>query len=227
MDTLCSSAISRSRTSRDRSMPRSRDQDSAAQMGHSRPAITRVGRTPTSSIISDVTMAPTPMERATRLSSTPKTRASTSSGAILPMSVNPPRSIRALPTPTKARSPSATACWGKTPISDTGTPQSVTPTANHAPSRRVSTSSDAASEPRTAPAPIAADSRPTPGSPVSSRSMATTTVSTVRAPRIRVCATARPMIRARSAFRLTARIPSAAARSRLLPLGADGRGGAS
>ncbi len=82
-------------------MPRSRDQDSAAQMGHSRPAITRVGRTPTSSIISDVTMAPTPMERATRLSSTPKTRASTSSGAILPRSVNPPRSISALPTPTQ------------------------------------------------------------------------------------------------------------------------------
>ena len=83
------------------------------------------------------------------------------------MSVKPPRSIRALPTPTHASSARAASCWGKTPMSETGTPHSVTPTANQAPSRRVSTSKEAAREPRTAPAPMAADSRPTPDSPVS------------------------------------------------------------
>ena len=57
--------------------------------------------------------------------------------------------------------------------------------------------------------------------------MATTTVSTVRAPRVKVCAAASPMISARSPFRLTARTPSAAERSRFVSIGAEGRGGAS
>ena len=112
-------------------------------------------------------------------------------------------------------------------MSTSGTPQRATPTANHPPSARVSTSIAAPSDPTTAPAPMAAFRMPTPGSPVSSRSMATTTVSTISAPRTRVCATARPMMSARSPLRLTARIPSAAAFARLVPGGADGRGGAS
>ena len=102
MVTPCSSAISRSRTSRDRSMRRSRGQERSAQIGQSTPTMTSVVRTPTWSSSSEVTMAPTPMDSATRLSSTPKTRASTSSGAILPMSVKPPRSISAFPTPRQA-----------------------------------------------------------------------------------------------------------------------------
>ena len=52
---------------------------------------------------SDATTAPTPMDSATRLSSTPNTRASTSSGAIRPRSVKPATSISALPTPTQGQ----------------------------------------------------------------------------------------------------------------------------
>ena len=70
------------------------------------------------------------------------------------------------------------------------------------------TSNDAPSEPRTAPAPMAAVRMPTPGSPVPSSSMATTTVRTISAPRVRDCAAARPMMRARSRLRRTTRIPS-------------------
>ena len=128
-------------------MRRSRRHDATARTGHSRPTATSAGRTPDRSTSSDAAIAPTPMDSATRLSSTPKTRASTSSGASLASSVKPPRSISALPTPTQASRPSAAACCGKTPISVTGTPHRATPTANQAPSRRVSTSSDAASEP--------------------------------------------------------------------------------
>ena len=54
---------------------------------------------------------------------------------------------------------------------------------------------------------MAAVRMPTPGSPVPSSSMATTTVRTVSAPREGLAA-ARAMMRARSRFRLTARMPS-------------------
>jgi hypothetical protein len=57
---------------------------------------------------------------------------------------------------------------------------------NHAASRWFPTSTEAASEPTTAPAPSAAVNVPTPGSPRCSRSTATSTVSTVTAPRVRV-----------------------------------------
>ena len=211
----------------DRSSRRSRCHETAAAIGHSRPTVTSAGRTPDRSITKDATNAPSPINRATKLSRTPKTRASTSSGAILASSVNAARSISALPTPTQASRPNAAASCGKRPMSVTGRPHMATPTANHVPNRRVPTSSDAASEPRTAPAPTAAVSVPTPGSPVPSRSMATTTVNTVSAPRVNVCAAARPMMSATSRFRMTARIPSAASFTRWVFVGADGRGGAS
>ena len=130
-------AMSRSRTSMDRSIRRSRGQDAMAHTGHSSPTTTSAGRTPDSPITRDVTIAPIPMNRATRLSSTPKTRASTSSGASRASSVKPPRSISELPTPTQASRPSAATWWGKTPISVTGMPHRATPTANQAPRRRV------------------------------------------------------------------------------------------
>ena len=98
--------------STDRSRPRSRRHDATASTGHTSPITISAVWTPNHSTIDDATTAPIPMNTATRLSSTPKTRASTSSGAILAISVNPARSTRALPTPMKASRPSAAACWG-------------------------------------------------------------------------------------------------------------------
>ena len=112
-------------------------------------------------------------------------------------------------------------------MSANGSPQSATPTANHEPSRRVPTSSDAARDPITAPTPTAVMRRPTPGSPVPSSSIATTTESTVSAPRVNDCAPTRPRTRARSRLPATARMPSAASLARAGRLGAGGRGGAS
>ena len=79
-----------------------------------------------------------------------------------------------------------------------GQPHVATPIPNQVASRRDRTSRDAASDPRTAPAPTAAVSAPTPDSPVPSRSRATTTVNTVSAPRVKACAPVRPMSTARS-----------------------------
>ena len=83
------------------------------------------------------------------------------------------------------------------------------------------------SDPRTAPTPTAVMRAPTPGSPVPSSSIATTTEKTVSAPRVRDCAAARPRISARSRFWATARMPSTASRTRSGRRGAAGRGGAS
>ena len=76
------------------------------------------------------------------------------------------------------------ASQGKAGISAMGSPHSATPMPNHRASRCDPTSRDATREPITAPAPTAAVRVPTPGSPVRSRSSATTTVKTVSAPRV-------------------------------------------
>ncbi len=201
---------------------RSRCHDATAQTGHSRPTITSAGRTPARSITTEATIAPTPMDRATRLSRTPKTRASTSSAASLARSVNPARSISALPTPTHASRPNAATCCGKTPISVTGTPHRATPTATRRPNAECRPAATQRANPGPHPPRWQRSRTPTPGSPVPSRSMATTTVSTVSAPRVNDCAAARPMMRARSPLRLTTRIPSTAELTRLVRSGRMG-----
>jgi len=114
----------------------------------------------------------------------PNTRARTASGANLAINVNSPTSTRALPMPTHAGMMRTVASQGKAGISAMGSPHSATPMPNHRASRCDPTSRDATREPITAPAPTAAVRVPTPGSPVRSRSSATTTVKTVSAPRV-------------------------------------------
>ncbi len=81
----------------------------------------------------------------------------------------------------------ATACTGINPTRAMGSPHRATPTPNQRASRWLPTSSEAPSDPTTAPAPTAVLRAPTPDSPMSSRSIATTTENTARAPRIRIC----------------------------------------
>src|SRR5215203_7563203 len=109
-------------------------------------------------------------------------------GANLAISVNTPTCTSALPIPTHASRVRADASHGNNGISATGNPHKATPILNHSASRREPTNRDAIREPTTAPAPMAPVSVPTPGSPVRNRSSATTTVKTVSAPRVNVCA---------------------------------------
>ena len=102
------------------------------------------------------------------------------------MSVNNPTSTSALPTPIRANSTSAAGLLGAIASRTRGSPHVATPVPNHAARRRFPTYIRAKREPSTAPAPTAAVSVPTPGSPMPSRSTAMSTVNTDSAPRVSV-----------------------------------------
>ena len=142
------------------------------------------------------------------LSSTPKTRASTSSGAIRPSRVKPATSMRALPKPMSAMTSSAAASRGTSPTRTSGSPHRVTPSGEPRaePARpheqgRAEGAEDGARSPRRSsacrrPAHRARAARST-----------TSTEKTVRAPRVKDWAAARPRTRARSRLRATAPMP--------------------
>ena len=155
-------------------------------------------------ITTGVRIDPSPIVSAISASKMPKTRARTSSGARRVITLKPETSSSALPRPMTASMASADASAGITPMTISGRPHSAMLTPNHAPSRPLPTKRDAPTEPRTAPAPTAADRMPTPDSPMSSNSMAITTVRTFRQPRVKVWETPRPMNSARSRFAASA-----------------------
>ena len=72
-------------------------------------------------------------------------------------------------------------------MTTSGAPNSAIPTPNQSASRPRPTSPKARIDPSIPPAPTAAVRMPTPGSPVSRSSIATTTMKTVRQPRVKVC----------------------------------------
>jgi hypothetical protein len=193
MGTARSRPISLSSTPILRSMRLRGRHATSTRSGQTEPTTIKAVRTPYRLIMSEPTMAPRPTASATRLSKRPNTRASTSSPASLAIKVNTPRSTSAFPTPTKASRAQTVAGEEESGTSTRGKPQSATPTANHWASRADPTSKDAASDPITAPAPMAAVRVATPGAPIPSRSNATTTLNTVSAPRVNACAAPRPM----------------------------------
>ena len=122
--------------------------------------------------------------------------------------MNAVTSTIALPKPTTAAAASATAYSGTTPITARGTPHSTTAIASQRVMARLPTSSVQAALPTSAPMPTAPWSTPTSDSPRPSRSMATTTTNTVKAPRMTVCRTTKKKTTQTPSFSETARTPS-------------------
>ena len=179
--------MSASRTRIRASSRRSSGQLAATASGAMRPTATSARRTPSSSMTSGASRPPAATPSVRIASKPANMRARTVSSASRASSVKPPTSISALPMPTRPSRTIAAACSGTTPIRASGAPNSAMPTPNQLASPPRRTSPNAKIEPSTPPAPTAAFRTPTPGSPVSRRSIATTTANTVRQPRVNVC----------------------------------------
>ena len=143
-----------------------------------------------------------------RLSSTPNTRASTSSGAARCSNVIPETSTSVLPIPTMPSRTSANTWFGHTATSAIGTPQMKMPSPKSAARRRRPTSAAAAIAPSRPPTPTAELRKPTPALPVSSSLSATTTISTFSIPSTNVCAEKSPTRRRRRRSRAIVRNPA-------------------
>ena len=87
-------------------------------------------------------------------------------------SVSPATSSSALPMPTTASARIARAGLGAMPMTASGAPQATSATANRPASRRPVPIASASTAPTIPPAPIAAPSAPTPGSPIPRTSIA-------------------------------------------------------
>ena len=99
---------------------------------------------------------PSPIVPTASVSSTPNTRARTSSGTARCSSVRPATSVSESPIPSTASRTSAAASSGSRPMRISGTPHSTTPSAYPAASRLPPISAAAPSAPITPPTLIAA-----------------------------------------------------------------------
>ena len=146
--------------------------------------------------------------RRNRLSITPKTRATTSSGAARCSRVMPETSTIVLPMPTIASSTSANTWFGQIATNAIGTPQMKMPRPKSAASRRLPTRAAAATAPSRPPMPTAELRKPTPAFPVSRSFSAITTIRTFNIPSTNVCAENSPTSRRRRRSRAMMRKPA-------------------
>ena len=140
-------------------------------------------------------------------------------GTIRAIRVNAVTSTSALPMPMTPAASSATPYDGSTPITASGAPQRTIATPSQRVIARLPISSVHSRLPARAPMPTAPWSTPTLASLRSSRSRATTTTKTVKAPRIAACRTTNPITTPTPAFEATAETPSrTSARRRRRPV---------